>query len=115
MEWKAILSLALVTLPVIGLAIYLGWKTNKRVQKQAPESRLALHLSLTGTALMAFVVGFWLVSLVAGKLRPDTPFGAFVGTTDGIATVLVGSFFFAIVAAVFLERLGYPIRKEGQE
>jgi hypothetical protein len=113
MELKAILSLALVTLPVIGLVIYFGSKANKRVQTQAPESRLAQRLSLTGTALMACVLGFWLIALVAGKLRPDTPFGAFVGTTDGIATVLIGSFFFAIVAAVFLERLGYPIRKEG--
>ena len=63
---------------------------------------------------MACVVGFWIICLVAGKLRPDSSFGAFVGTADGVGTVIVGSIFFAGVAGAVLEKLGYPIATRGE-
>ena len=109
MEIGFVFGLVAITLLVIGLVIHFGAKLNRAVLKQAPESMLALRLSLTGTALRACIVAFWLICLVAGKLRPDTSFGAFVGTVDGMGTVVVGSVFFAGIAAAISEKFGYPI------
>jgi hypothetical protein len=83
--------------------------------KRAPETAFALNLTFTGTALMACIVGFWIICLVAGKLRPHSSFGAFVGTADGAGIVIVGSFLFAGVAGAVLEKLGFPIAKNAKE
>lgn len=114
MEFGFVLGLVVITLIVIGLVIYFGMKLNRAVQKEAPESKFTLHLSLTGTALMACIVTFWLICLVAGKIRPDTSFGAFVGTVDGVGTVIVGSIFFAGIAGAIAEKLGHPIAIRGE-
>lgn len=110
-ELKFFTGLTAVTLAVIGLIIYVGLKLNKAVLKRAPEIALPLNVTLPGTALWASVVGFWLVCLVAGKLRPETSLGAFVRTVDGTAAVLFGSIFFAMIAGAILEKLGYPIAR----
>jgi hypothetical protein len=114
MEWQFLLGLGAITLVVIGLVIYLGLKLNRAVMKRAPETAFALSLTFTGTALMACIVGFWIICLVAGKLRPHSSFGAFVGTTDGAGMMIVGSIFFAGVAGAVLEKLGYPVAKNGE-
>jgi len=114
MEWQFLLGLSAITIVVIGLVIYFGMKLNKAVLKEAPEIALPINLTLTGTTLMACVVGFWIICLVAGKLRPDSSFGAFLGTADGVGTVIVGSIFFAGAAGAVLEKLGYPIATRGE-
>lgn len=111
MEWGATLSLGAIILVVIGLVIYFGLKFSQAVRKHAPETALRQNITLTGTALWACVVGIWVICLIAGKLRPESSLGAFVGTADGVAAVIVGSIFFAGVAAVILEKLDYPIAK----
>jgi len=108
-ELKFFAGLTAITLIVIGLVIYVGLKFNKAVLKRAPEIALPLNITPAGTALWASVVGFWLVCLVAEKLRPETSLGAFVGTADGMAAVFAGSIFFAMIAGTILEKLGYPI------
>lgn len=114
MEWQFLLGLGAITIVVIGLVIYVGMKLNKAVLNEAPAIALPIKLTLTGTTLMACVVGFWIIYLFAGKLRPDSLFGAFVGTADGVGTMIVGSIFFAGVAGAVLEKLGYPIATRGE-
>lgn len=114
-ELKFFAGLSAITLIVIGLVIYIGLKLNNTVLKRAPEIALPLNITLTGTALWASVVGFWLVCLVAGKLRPATLLGAFVGTADGMAAVFIGSIFFAMIAGAILEKLGYPIARRDDQ
>lgn len=115
MELGFVLGLGAITLFVIGLVIFFGLKLNKAVLKQAPELAMPINLTLTGTVLMACVVAFWIICLVAGKLRPDSSFGAFVGTADGVGIVIVGSIFFAGVAGAILEKLGCPIATRGED
>jgi len=115
MEWQFLAGLGAMTSLVIGLVIYVGLKLNKAVLKHAPEIALPLNITYTGTALFALLVGFWVLCLVAAKLRPETWFGSFVGTTDGVGIVIVGSSFFAGVAAVVLEKLGWPIASRGED
>ncbi len=109
MELGFVLGLGAITLVVIGLVIFFGSKLNKVVLKRSPEHALSINFTLSGTALMACLVGFWLICLVAATLRPDSPFGAFVGTTDGVGVVIMGSVLFAGVAGAVLDKLGYPI------
>ena len=115
MDWGFEVGLIAITLIVIGLLIFFGLKLNKAVMKRAPEIALPLNITLAGTLLLACVVAFWVICLVAGKLRPESSLGAFVGTADGVASVLVGSIVFAMVARVILEKLGYPIAKRGDD
>ena len=114
MEWQFLLGLGAITIVVIGLVVYVGMKLNKAVLKETLEIVLPINLTLTGTALMACIVGFWIICLVAGKFRPDSSFGAFVATADGVGIVIVGSVFFAGVAGAVLEKLGYPIATRGE-
>jgi len=114
MEWQFFLGLGAITIVVIGLVIYFGMKLNKAVLKEAQEIGLPKNLTLAGTTLMACVVGFWIICLIAGKLRPDSSFGTFVGTVDGAGTVIVGPILLAGVAGAVLEKLGYPIATRGE-
>jgi len=114
MEWGFVLGLGGITVFVIGLVIFFGLKLNKAVLEHAPETALPLNVTLAGTVLWACVVGSWLVCLVAAKLRPETSLGAFAGTSDGVAIILVGSILIAGGAAAILEKLGYPIATRGE-
>jgi len=114
MEWGFVLGLGAITLFVIGLVIFFGRKLNKAVTRHAPESSLfSLHITVAGTSLWACVVSFWIICLVAGQIRPESNFGAFVGTIDGVASVFVGSILFVGIVSVILEKLGYPIATKG--
>ncbi len=114
-ELKFFSGLAAITLIVIGLVIYIGLKANKAVLKRTPEIALPLNITFTGTALWACVVSFWLICLVSAKLWPESSLGVFAGTPDGIAVLLVGSFFFAVVAGAILEKIGYPIANKNPD
>lgn len=113
MEWEFLLGLGGITLVVIGLVIYLGLKLNRAVDKHAPDINFPLNVTPSGNVLFACVVAFWVYCAAARTLRPESSFGAFLNTADGVATVLVGSIFFAAIAAAILERLGYPIARRG--
>jgi hypothetical protein len=112
MEWGFVTGLSAITLFVIGLVIYFGLRLNKSVLKHAPEIAFPINITFTGTVLLASVVGFWIICLAAGKLRPESSLGAFVGTADGVAAVIVGSIFVAGIAGAILEKLGFPIAKK---
>lgn len=116
-ELRSALGLGVVTLIPIGLVIYFGLKLNKAVQRNARENSADQHvprLTLTGTTVYACMVGFWLICLVAGKFRPESSLGAFVGTADGVAAIIAGSLFFGWIAAAIFEKLGYPIVMKGE-
>jgi len=115
MEWGFVLGLGGITLLVIGVVIYFGLKLNKAVLKHAPEIAVPLYITPVGTVLWACVVGFWLICLVAVKLRPDSPLGTFAGSVDGAGLVFIGSILVAAVAAAALEKIGYPIATKGDE
>ncbi|MGI9204737.1 MAG: hypothetical protein ACR2Q3_12050 [Woeseiaceae bacterium] len=114
-EWTFVLGLSGITLLVIGVVIYFGMKLNKAVLKPAPEMTMPLYITPVGTVLWACVVGCWLICIIAVKLRPETPLGAFAGTADGAGLVFIGSIVIAAVAASILEKLGYPVATRGEE
>jgi hypothetical protein len=113
MEWLFLLFCG-VTLAIVGLIVYFGLKLNKVVLKRASEIGFPVYVTLTGTALMACAVGFWILCLVARNLTPDSSFGAFVRTTDGLVAAFLGSIVFLAIAAGILEKLGYPIARKGE-
>ena len=113
-ELKFFLGLSAITLIVVGFVIYFGMKLNRAINKNAPEINVPLKVTMTGTILWACVVGFWVVCAIAKALRPESSFGEFLNTTDGLASVFVGSIFFAIIAGAILEKLGYPIARMGR-
>jgi len=115
MEWGFVLGLSGVTLLAIGLVIYFGLKLNKAVLKRAPEMAMPLYITPVGTGLWACVVGFWLICLVAVKLRPDTALGQFAGSFDGAGLVFIGSMLVAAISGAILEKIGYPIATKGEE
>jgi len=112
-EMKFLLGLGAVSLVVVGLVIYFGLKLNKTVETNSPRINIPLKVTLTGTALWACVVAFWVICAVARQLRPASVLGDFLRTTDGIASVFAGSIVVAVLAGVVLEKLGYPIAKWG--
>ncbi len=112
-ELESLISLGVVTLSAIGLVIFLGLKLNKAFTKRAPETLLKTKLTLVGTAVLACLVSFWLVCLIAGTLRPESSLGAFVGTTIDAAAVIVASIFFTGIVGEVLERIGYPMVTRG--
>jgi len=114
-ELKFFLGLSAITLIVVALVIYFGMKLSRAVNKNAPGINFPLKVTMTGTVLWACVVGFWVICAVARKLKPDSSFGDFLNTMDGLATVIVGSIFFAAIAGVILEKLGYPIARIGND
>ena len=114
-ELKFFLGLGAITLVVIGLLVYLGLKLNRAANKYSPEINFPLHITLAGTVLWACVVGFWLICAVARELRPESPFGSFLNTTDGVALVIAGSILFAAIAGAALKKLGHPIARTGDD
>ena len=104
------LQIGAICILVGGLIGYYGLKLSKAAERRRGNEGVS-RLSLAGTSVCACLVGFWLICLVAYKLRPESLLGAFVGTADGIATVMVASVVFVLAARVFLKRLGYSITK----
>ena len=114
-ELKFFLGLSAITIVVIGLVVYLGLKLNKAVGRHAADIDFPWHITLTGTALWAFVVGLWVICAVVRKLRPESLLGDFLSTPDGVASIIAGSIFFAVTVGVILEKLGHPIQKRGDD
>jgi hypothetical protein len=114
-ELKFFSGLIAMTLLVIGLLIYLGLTLNKAVGKHAPDINFPLGITLSGNILFACMVAFWIYCVAVRALRPESSFGAFLNTADGVAVALVGSIFFAAIAGAILEKSGYPIAKKGDE
>ena len=113
MDWGFLLGLGAITFVVIGLVIYLGLKLNRAVDTYAPDINFSLNITRSGNVLFACVVAFWVYCAAARILRPESSFGAFLNSPDGIAAALVGSILFAAIAGAILEKLGYPIAKRG--
>ena len=111
MEWRFILEVSTLALLACGVVIYYGRKLSKNVQTHAPNSELTLRVTLTGTSLMACTIAFWVFCLVIRELKSESPFGAFLNGADNLIAVFVVSIFFVAIAAVILEKLGYPAAK----
>jgi len=112
-ELKFFAGLTAITLTVIGLFIYFGLKLNKAVGKHAPEINFPFNITWSGNILFACVVAFWICCVAIRALRPESSFGAFLNSSDGIAAAIIGSFIFAAIAGAVLERFGYPIVRKG--
>ena len=112
-ELGFILGLTAITLAVIALVIYFGRKLSRYVQTHSPDSDLMVHVTPSGNALFACLVGFWILCAISRELTPASNLGAFLSTTDGIAVVVIASIFFGVIAAAILEKLGYPIAERG--
>jgi len=113
MDWRFVIGLGFIALVLIGLLVFFGRRLSKHVQKQAPESDLAVSITPTGNVLFGGMVGFWGACLIAWKLAPSSSLGAFVSTIDGAAMALGGSVLVFAVAMVVLEKLGHPSIKRG--
>ena len=113
MDWGFVIGLGAIALVVIGSIIYFGRKLSGFVRKHAPESDLAMRVTPTGNALAACMAGFWGACIIAFKLAPKSTLGAFLGTTDGVLVVILGSIFFWVTAAIILDKFGYPIARRG--
>lgn len=109
MESGSILGLGAITLIVIGFVVFLGVRLNKAVVKRTPDNVSSPRITLTGTVVYAFMVGFWLICVVAARLQGESWFGSFVGSADGVAAVIIFSLVAIVVAEVILEKLGYPL------
>lgn len=114
-DLKFFAGLTAITLLVITLLVYLGLKLNKAVGKNAADSSFSFNITLSGNALYACVVAFWIYCVAVRALRPESLFGAFLQTPDGIAAAIVGSIFFAAVTGAILGKAGYPIARKGDD
>jgi hypothetical protein len=112
-EWAFALGLGAIVLTLIGLLVYFGRRFSAGVQRRSPESDLAARLTLTGSALTAGLVGFWVLCLATITLEPHSALGEIVGQRGGLIAVFVLSMVVFLVAAAVLERLGLPIAKRG--
>jgi hypothetical protein len=113
-DLKFFAGLSVITLVVISLLVYLGLKLNKAVGKHAADIRLPLNITLTGTALYACLVAFWIYCAAVLVLSPESQFGGFLNT-EGVAITIVGSISVVVIANAILERFGYPSFKRGDE
>ena len=107
-DLKFFAGLSVITLMVIGLLVYLGLKLNKAVGKHAADINFPLNITMTGNVLSACLVASWVYCAAIRVLKPESSFGAFLNTPDGIATVAIGSTGVFAIASAILERFGYP-------
>ena len=114
-DLKFFAGLSVITLMVISLLVFLGLKLNKAVGKQATDINFPLNITLTGTALYACLVAFWVYCAAVRVLSPESPFGVFLNTADGVAITAIGSIAVAAIAGAVLERIGYPVSTKGDE
>lgn len=110
-EIKFFAGLGAVTIFVIGLLVYVGQKISRAAERNANYIDLPLYVSRTGTVIFACVVAFWVCCAATRVLSPQSPFGTYLGTFDGIASVVLSSCIFVGVAWVISEKLGYPFAK----
>ena len=113
MDWGFVLGLVVIFLFVISPLIYFGRKLSKYVKKNDPGSELVVSVTPVGNALTALLVGFWGACIIAVKLAPESAFGQFLDTPEGVATVTIGSILLFAIAASILKNLGLPILKRG--
>lgn len=111
MDWSFIAGLVVIFLLVASPLVYFGRKVSKHIQKHDPDSELVVKITPAGNALTACLVGLWGACVIAVKLAPNSVFGVFLGTTDGVLAVIVGSIFFYAISASVLEKIGHPIVK----
>lgn len=110
-ELKFFAGLGAITIFVIGLLVYFGRKFSNAAERNAADIGLPLYVSRNGSVFFACVVAFWVSCAAARVLAPQSAFGKYVGTIDGIASVVLGSCIFVGVAWVISEKLGYPLAK----
>ena len=110
MELQFHLALAAVTLNVVFAVAYFGIKVSRAVEKRAVEAGEAvIHITFSGTALFACIVGFLLFCVGTYVLRPGSTFGVFLSDPNGVGLLLLLTVLAAGVSAGILEKLGLPI------
>lgn len=109
MEWKILASLGSIALLVIGLIVFVGFRFSKRHQKKHPDSELVVRFTLTGNILTGALVVFWGACVIAFKLAPHSTLGTMVHSTGGAVSAFLLSWLGFVVAAVLLEKMGFPI------
>ena len=107
-DLKFFSGLAAVTIFVIGLFFYFGRKLSKSAERNAAYINLPFYVTRAGTVFFSCVVAFWVYCVAAKVLLPQSPFGKYLGTFDGVASVALASCVFVGIAWVISERLGYP-------
>ena len=110
-ELKFFGGLAGITIIVIGLLVYFGRKLSNAAERNAEFIDLPLYVTRTGTTLFAFVVAFWVCCAAVRILAPQSSFGEFLGTFDGVVAVASGSMMFVVIASIISDKLGYPLAK----
>ncbi len=108
------LQIAAICIVVGSLTAYFGLRLNKAAERRRGKEGVS-SFTLAGTAVFGCLVGFWLICLIAYKLRPESLLGTFVGTVDGMVTVVVASVVFVVASRIFLKWLGYSITQEGDD
>ena len=114
-ELKFFTGLAIITAVVIGLFVYFGRKLSRAAERNAAYLDLPLYVSRTGTVFFACVVAFWVCCVMARAFTPQSALGKFLGTLDGVASVVLGSCVFVGIAWIIAEKLGYPFAKWERE
>lgn len=116
MDWGFVLGLGVIFLVLIIPLIYFGRRLSNSVKKQSPESEFVVSVTPVGNALAACLVGFWGACVIAYKLAPNSAFGAFLSSVEGIAAAALGSMILYVFATVLLKKLGFPSsRKDGRD
>lgn len=110
-ELKFFGGLAGITILVIGLFVHFGRKLSNAAERNAELIDLPLYVTRTGTAFFACVVAFWVYCAATRTLAPDSVFGRYLGTLDGVAAVIFGSISFVAIAWPVFDKLGYPLAK----
>jgi hypothetical protein len=111
-EVKFFAGLTSITLVVIGLLIFFGLKLNKAVGRHAAEINFPLKITWSGTVLFACVVAFWISCVAIRALRPESAFGVFLNSADGLIAAFAGSIVVAGAAGAVLEKAGFPIAEK---
>lgn len=115
MDWSFVLGLGVIFLVLVIPLIYFGRRLSTSVKKQSPESEFVVSVTPVGNALAACLVGFWGACVIAFKLAPNSAFGTFLASVEGVVTAALGSMILYVFATVLLKKLGYPSsRKDGR-
>lgn len=110
-ELKFFAGLGAITIFVIGLLVFIGRKLSKAAERNAAYIDLPLYVSRTGAVFFACVVAFWVFCVAARVLTPQSTFGNFLGSFDGVASVILGSCVIVGIASVIAQKLGYPFAR----
>ena len=69
------------------------------------------RITMTGVALFACLVAFWIYCAISRVLDPGSLLGTLVGDLEGVIVTAFGSAILAGIASAILKNLGYPIIK----